>query len=331
MDIIMYPDHSDPISCLLSYQRLAPVQAGYFVRGAVVGSGLGNIDYYIMPEVGVGGEGEWEWKGEGGDGQMVVLSGLGLPFDPPQEASGISSTYGGRRFYSNDNIYLILTSIPPAITPEEDGVIRGIVERDVNALVVMVPDIAEMSMWSSPTSEVAYRLGPRLWCQRLLDRVKGGIEGEGKDRVLLMRPLTVEERTGMIKISSAVLDFGGSITAIEATALRVPVVCEEDRGMGGIGCGVNRMIGGKVLDYCVGRKGGRGEGMVEKAVKIGMDGGIREEVVREIDEAIEGGRLKDVMQTIGSTEGGQELAEFLERVGGPWADLSEDISERTRT
>ncbi|GMH89239.1 hypothetical protein TrST_g12991 [Triparma strigata] len=326
-DILLYADHSDPISCLLSYQRLAPVQVGFYVRGAVHTSGLAQLDYYLQPEV-VGGVSD-EFGAEQEvheDQQIVTLSGFGLPFDPPQRdqtdlgRNDVKFEFGGRKFFANDNLYLVTSSVPTGISPKYDLVFKELLELDPNALIVLVPDVAEMRLWSAPSSATSARLGPQQWCVRLLKRIRTGLSAQDQSRIFMMKPLPVEERTDLLGIACSILDFGDSITSLEALALNVPVVCIG--GVGGLGCGVNDKIGGAAQRHCVANGL---EEMAEKAKIIGTDSHIRGQVIDCVDEAKRSGILDNVIQMIGATTGGEEIAEFLWTAGVSWARMRDDI------
>jgi len=110
MDVLLFADYPDVLTSMVSLQRLAPVQAGLFVRGAVHTSGLGDLDYYLMPELLLGTE-EEIIRSPHENFQIVTLKGLGLPFDPPQYNSNPGGSrmkfeIGGRRFFSDENLYV---------------------------------------------------------------------------------------------------------------------------------------------------------------------------------------------------------------------------------
>ncbi|GMH67987.1 hypothetical protein TL16_g04817 [Triparma laevis f. inornata] len=335
-DILLYADHSDPISCLLSYQRLAPVQVGFYVRGSVHTSGLAQLDYYLQPEVVGGGNNNKKNNNssndnepdEPSDQQILTLSGFGLPFDPPQRdrnevrRSDVRFEFGGRKFFANDNLYLVTSSIPTGIAPKYDQVFKELLELDPNALIVLVLDVAEMRLWSAPSSAISARLGPQQWCQRLLKRIRTGLSAEDQSRVFMMKPLPVEERTDLLRIACGILDFGDSITVLEALALNVPVICVG--GVGGLGCGVNEKIGGAAKKYCI------ADGIEEFAAtakSVGTDSSIRGQVMDCIDEAKHSGKLDDVIQMIGATSGGEEISDFLWTSGISWARMRNDIQK----
>ena len=130
------------------YQRLAPVQVGFYVRGAVYNSGLAQLDYYLQPEV-VVVEGVDDGEGPATDQQVVTMSGFGLPFDPPQETHNpygeVKFEFGNRKFYTDDNLYLVTSSVPTAFSPRFDKVFKDLLTLDPNALIVLIPDAAEVS------------------------------------------------------------------------------------------------------------------------------------------------------------------------------------------
>lgn len=87
---------------------------------------------------------------EPSDQQILTLSGFGLPFDPPQRdrnevrRSDVRFEFGGRKFFANDNLYLVTSSIPTGIAPKYDQVFKELLELDPNALIVLVLDVAEV-------------------------------------------------------------------------------------------------------------------------------------------------------------------------------------------
>ena len=302
----------------------------YFVRGSPHDSGLSYLDYYLMPEIATREQGNavvlaevdsLEESTEGSDGQQtVVLGGLGMPFDPPQVPSGNAFEFGGRKFFSNENLYLVTSSIPFSLHPNIDTFIAELLSQDPNALAVLVPDAAEVSMWFSMSSEVSYRLGPRQWCRRLLSRIRSAVQAGDEDRIILLKPLAPEEKTELFSIASCVVSFGNSITVVEAVALNVPVVCQEGAGL----CeGINKRVGGLAEGECI---ASGAKSLAEVATRVANQDGVRHGIVAAIKGAKEEGRTDDVMQEIGSTDGGKALTEFLDSVGRPFADLRREIT-----
>ena len=264
------------------------MQVGFWARGAVRSSGLADLDYYLVP--GLVREEMGDSESFGGGQQLVELSGFGIPFDPPQHSLLSSHSpprfeFGGRKFYANDNLYMVTGSLPPGLGPSYDIALASLLSADPNALVALVPDAAEMMLWNPPSSATGARLGPKQWCQRLLARIRSRIGDGDQHRAFIMKPLPAEERGQLLSIAACVLEVGRGVEALEAVALGVPVVCVGGRG--GLGCGVNRRVSGDVERLCVADDD---EGMGEKAARIGMDAEARGRVVRELEGARELGR-----------------------------------------
>jgi predicted O-linked N-acetylglucosamine transferase (SPINDLY family) len=314
LDILLFPDHSDTISTLLSYQRLAPVMASYYVRGAVEDSGLSAMDYYLFPSI----LNTPLTETERGGVQLVQLEGFGLPFDPPHDFNPDRQNVEikGRKFFANENLYLITSSIPSSVHVVFDDVVRGIVEADEDAVVLLVPDGAEVKLAAPTSSEVSAKLGPQQWHWRLMERIRRGLDEKMAGKVMLMDPLSVDERMDLLALATCVLDTGGGITLLESFALKVPVVGVCGRGEGRrkweeLGCAVNTLIGGEVERLSV---AGSLEELARTAVNLGKDETARRVVVEGIKRAIDDRRLESVFQELGSLSGGDDVAKFLERV-----------------
>jgi len=248
---------------MLSMGRLAQVQVAYFSRGNV--NVNVNVDYYIVPEFAkriMGEENDFNVNHVDANTttttratpyQIVEMKGMGMPFDPPQSwASGGSSSstsnnnnnnnnnnnkkrlkfeIAGLKFYSDNNLYVVIDPIPSSVQPKFDKVFLDILLRDSTALIILAPDAAEMKMSVGSSSEVSAELGPQQWCRRLLGRIRRKLGKGGVDprRLVLMEPLTIEERSDLLRLSTAVLNVqeGGGIGSLEALALKIPVITLE--------------------------------------------------------------------------------------------------------
>ena len=307
---------------LLSRMRLAPVMAGYYVRGAGArgDSGLGVLDYMLVPDI-LPAE-------TGAEEQLVRLKGFGLPFDPPHEFRR-KEVYEvkGRKFYSNENVYVVLSSVPESVQPRMDAVIREIIKRDKAAVVVLAPDQAEVALSAPTSSKVSAKLGPAQWQMKLVERVRKGLDRTEAERILLLEGggLDVNERMDLLRFCVCVLDLtGGGIALLESIALGVPVVAWT-----GLGKALNELVGGAGGSACVSKEGL--EGMGEVAVKLGLDEGLRATVVASYRAARREGKLADIVQDIGSVGrvgGGEDVAKWLERVGQEHANERVAISRR---
>lgn len=289
------------------------MQIAYYVRGAIDDSGLAPQDYYLLPSILALPHTQSKTH------QLVQVNGLGLPFDPPRDFVPTTGAFEvkGRKFYANENLYLVTSSVPSSIQPGWDDIIVGIIKQDPDAIVILVPDSAETKLATPTSSEVSAKLGPQQWCNRLVTRIKGKLEEPESERLMLMEPLNVEERVNLLALTSCVLDLtGGGIGLVEAIALKVPVVGNcgggADGGPESMACALNKVVGGDAERYSNVLEGG--PGFVETAVKIGRDRDVRRKVVKAIAAAEDGGALKDVHQELGSVEGGEDVARFLLKV-----------------
>ena len=304
MDVLLFSDYPDVVTSMISMLRLAPVQAGFFVRGAVRTSGLGSLDYYLMPELLVG-TAEDTIRSPHENFQVVTLKGLGLPFDPPQFHNSLKIKYeiGGRRFFSDDNLYLVIDPIPSSVSSEFDVAFVEVLRRDPRALIIFAPDFAESILNFGSSSAFSAELGPQQWCQRLLGRIRKNLDGEDHARIVLMDPLKIEERNDLLVIGTAVLNVleSGGVASLEAYALGVPVISMKNS----FGANLAKRFG--VASECVGKTY---EDFGEIASKLGLDENLRHDIRGRIVRS----RVGDVIQKMGEVggEGSTEIAKFLE-------------------
>ena len=147
-----------------------------------------------------------------------------------------------------------------------------------------------------------------------------------------MDPLTLDERMNLLSLATCVLDTGGGIALLEAFALKVPVVGVCTGGEGGetwenLGCAVNRVVGGDAEKYSTAKNL---QSLATVASTIGLSAGIRRSVVSRLSAAKDEGILDNIVQTIGSTTGGEDVATFLYRVGvGHARDRAERVKRET--
>ncbi|OQS07926.1 TPR repeat-containing protein [Thraustotheca clavata] len=202
LDVLIFVDIlSEPLSYFTSFARLAPVQALFW--GNPTTSGNDNIDYFISGEY-LEGNTEEEVYAE----QVVLLSGLGIWYDPPP----IPTVLGHRKDYGlqeNWTIYLCAQSVFKLL-PDFDQVLGSILSSDPNGHLVFVE--ARQRAWTLQFQDRLKRSFPISILQRIhfLPRVAGH---EPYMRLLSMATIVLHP-----------FPFGGSKTSAEALALGIPVV-----------------------------------------------------------------------------------------------------------
>ncbi len=221
LDILIYPEIGmDPFCYYLAFSRLAPVQM--VMPGHGVTTGVPAIDYYLTSA-------HWEASDNVGDHyteQPVLLSTPPYFFQPDV----IPPTPGMRDALGLDaaaHIYLCIHSIYK-YHPDFDEVMRGILERDPAAQIVVL---------SSPGA---------AWWDLLWRRWQAAL-GDLIQRVKMVPRQTRPDFLGLLQMADVILDsfhHGSGVTAYEALYIGTPIITMRSQFMrGGMTAGLYELLG----------------------------------------------------------------------------------------
>ncbi|HYP67947.1 MAG TPA: tetratricopeptide repeat protein [Thiobacillaceae bacterium] len=201
LDILFWQDIGmDPITYLLAYARLAPVQVTSF--GHPDTTGIPNMDYFISSSL-------YEVDGARGDysEKLVTLPDLGTLayyYRPAVPAETDRRDFGLK---DDEHVYLCPQALFK-LHPEMDDVLLEIVERDNKARIVLI-EPALSHMRDAVESRMT-RLSPRL----------GG-------RLHFIKSLPHARYLSLLRCADVMLDtlhFNGQNTSLEGFAVGVPIV-----------------------------------------------------------------------------------------------------------
>lgn len=279
LDVLLYTDIGmDPLSYFLAFSRLAPVQCVTWGHPAT--SGIDTIDYFISHQ-----DCETEASVSAYSERLFCLSAAATctcysrpildASDKPLEAFGIDS----RR-----NVYYC-PQPPFKIHPDFDPILAKILERDPNAIIVLLKG-------TSSQMEALLR-------QRFQKTIP-----EQKERIHFLDNLPFVDYIAMMKLAHVVLDTphfsGGNSTveglAVGAASVTLPSAFSKAR----FGYAWYRKLG---INDCIARDA---DDYVDIAVSLGTNRDLREHLQRRILEASPA--LFDDLQAV------RELEAFLERV-----------------
>ncbi|WP_411884566.1 tetratricopeptide repeat protein [Polaromonas sp. YR568] len=201
LDVLFFQDIGmEPLSLLLAFSRLAPVQLTSF--GHPDTTGIPNLDYVISSE---------NYEIEGAQDhyserliQLPAAGTLAYYYRPPPPPACTREDFG---FTASDRIYACpqtLYKMPPAM----DALFKGILEKDAAAKIVVV-DTGQETM--RPALE-------RRWAAAM---------PAVASRIVFLQFLTYERYLGLINCADVVLDtlhFNGQNTSLEIFAMDVPIV-----------------------------------------------------------------------------------------------------------
>lgn len=202
LDIIMYTDIGmEPCSYFLAFSRLAKVQCVTWGHPAT--SGIDTVDYFISHE-----DCETEESRASYSEKLFCLSpaaACACYARPTLPHTGRSLEYYG--IDSGQNIYYC-PQPPFKMHPDFDVLMKGILERDPKALVVLLRGIV-------PETEACLR-------SRLSQVMPAYM-----DRIIFMDPLPFDDYITMLELADVILDtphFSGGSSSVEAFAVGTPIV-----------------------------------------------------------------------------------------------------------
>ena len=197
LDVLIYPEIGmDHLTYFLAYKRLARVQASFW--GHPVSSGIEyTMDYFISSNLFHIYDKEYEQNKF--IEQLYYMNGLTTYFQKPEEVSidklfitnVVAKTFKAKRFrynIDNDNfvdnqyhLYICLQTLYK-LTPHFDKVIKGILEKDEKAIIIMLKNPNE------------------YYAKRMMKRLENYIDNHNQlKRVLFFDLLT---KTDFLKLSS---------------------------------------------------------------------------------------------------------------------------------
>jgi len=201
LDVLFFQDIGmEPLSLLLAFSRLAPVQLTSF--GHPDTTGIPNLDYVISSE---------NYEVEGAQDhyserliQLPAAGTLAYYYRPPAPPACTREEFG---FAASDRLYVCPQTLYK-MHPAMDDLFKGILEKDSAAKIVVV-DTGQETM--RPALE-------RRWAAAM---------PAAASRIVFLKFLTYERYLGLISCADVVLDtlhFNGQNTSLEIFALGVPIV-----------------------------------------------------------------------------------------------------------
>jgi predicted O-linked N-acetylglucosamine transferase (SPINDLY family) len=194
LDIAFFADLGmDPVTYFLAYWRLAPLQAATW--GHSVTSGIDTVDYYVSHDA-VEIPNAQEHYTE----RLIRLPGYFVPrYLKPPLPSPRAARARGRRYHCPQNLF--------KLHPDFDSALRGILERDAEAQIVLVDS-------------------NRPWTGQLDQRLQRSL-GAYASRVHIAPRMSHAQFLEHLAGADVVLDpfyFGGWNSSCDAFALGVPIV-----------------------------------------------------------------------------------------------------------
>ena len=201
LDVLFFQDIGmEPLSLLLAFSRLAPVQLTSF--GHPDTTGIPNLDYVISSE---------NYEIEGAQDhyserliQLPAAGTLAYYYRPPPPPICTREDFG---FTASDRLYVCPQTLYK-MHPAMDELFKGILEKDGAAKIVVV-DTGQETM--RPALE-------RRWAAAM---------PAVASRIIFLQFLTYERYLGLINCADVVLDtlhFNGQNTSLEIFAMGVPIV-----------------------------------------------------------------------------------------------------------
>ncbi|MGO9443348.1 MAG: tetratricopeptide repeat protein [Thiobacillaceae bacterium] len=201
LDILFWQDIGmDPISYLLAFARLAPVQLTSF--GHPDTTGIPNIDYFMSSSLYEVAEAQADYSE-----QLVVLPDVGTLayyYRPPRPTGENRKAFG---LSDDDHLYLCPQALFK-IHPDMDDVLLDIVERDDRTRIVLV-EPAQHHLRDSIERRMA-TLSPKLLA-----------------RLTFIGRLPHTEYLRLVRCADVMLDtlhFSGQNTSLEGFAMGIPIV-----------------------------------------------------------------------------------------------------------
>ena len=258
LDILLYTDIGmEPYSYFLAFSRLARVQCATWGHPAT--TGISTIDYFISHE-----DCETEESRTAYSEKLFCLSSAAACACyayPSLPHTGRTLEYYG--IDSGQNVYYC-PQPPFKMHPDFDILLKGILERDPNGLVVLLRGVV-------PESEMLLR-------QRLSETMPACM-----DRLLFLNPLPFDDYIRMLELADVILDtphFSGGSSSVEALAVGAAVVTLPSRYLKGrLTYAWYRRLG---IDDCIAYNA---DDYIRIAVRIGTDRKVRENLQWRIKEA----------------------------------------------
>jgi predicted O-linked N-acetylglucosamine transferase (SPINDLY family) len=201
LDILFYQDIGlEPLSYLLAFSRLAPVQLTSF--GHPDTTGIANLDYFLSSE-------NYEVEGAARDysERLMLIPGAGTLsyyYRPPTASARSRESFG---LHASDKVYLCPQALFK-IHPVMDELFEAILENDAKATIVLLDPLDE-------------ELRPAL------ERRFAQSISELRHRIVFVKQLPYPEFLALLACSDVILDtvhFNGQNTNLEALAMQMPVV-----------------------------------------------------------------------------------------------------------
>jgi protein O-GlcNAc transferase len=252
LDVLFYTDIGmEPFTYFLAFSRLAPVQC--VTWGHPVTTGIDTIDYYLSSVWQEPGRAEEHYSE-----RLVRLSLLPAFYHPaPQPVPMTRAEFG---LPGAAHLYVCPQSLFK-FHPDFDGVLRGILECDPQAQIVL------------PEGHVPH------WSAKLRSRF-GRMMPQAVNRIRFLPRVGYNQYLQLLQTCDVMLDplhFGGGKTTLDALGLGVPIVTlpgQYMRGRATYACyrqmGIEDCIADDAEDY------------VRKAVRLAVEPAYRHDVRKEL-------------------------------------------------
>lgn len=258
LDVLLYADIGmHPVTTFLSLWRLAPVQL--VTWGHSITSGIDSVDYYVSSEVVETPQSDALYTEK-----LIRLPGYFMPRYHRPAIHGARKSREELGLPAGRHLYLCPQSLVK-LHPDFDAALRGILERDPQAEIVLLRSRAS-------------------WMELLRQRFARSL-GEASSRVHFMPNVSQRDFLHYLGAADVIIDpfhFGGCNTSCEALALGVPIVTLPAFQLPGrFTLGLYRELG---LDACIARSAGD---FVDLAVRVGTDADYRRSLSAEISQRCE--------------------------------------------
>jgi protein O-GlcNAc transferase len=255
LDILFYQDIGmEPMSYALAFARLAPVQCVSF--GHPNTTGIPNMDYFVSNDLYEPDDAHTHYSER--LVQLRNLPTLAYYYRPAPPAEGVRRESFGLR--DAEHVYLCPQTIYK-IHPEFDAVLRGILMRDPNGVVVLI------------------RSAHYNYCDLLQQRFARTL-AQVSERVLFLDAMRFPRFLQLLSLADVCLDtlhFNGMNTSLEAFSVGTPIVTLPGRLQRGRHTqAMYRKMG--ILD-CIAKDA---EDYVGIAVRLGCDKMFAEAIKRRI-------------------------------------------------
>ena len=206
LDVLVFGDIGmDSKTSFLAYGRYSSVQVAFW--GHPVTSALDSIDYFV------GGEHFGDFGKEFHE-QLITFESSGVYWvEEERRTDGerirvLERIIGEGRVKESTLVYVCPQSVMK-LHPKFDNMIHDILEKDDNALVILLVDTRKI-----------------VWGERVVRRLGGG-----EERIVFVEQLPYDEYYGLVCAADVNLDpfpFGGGVTMLESLGCGVPIVTDVD-------------------------------------------------------------------------------------------------------